>query len=130
MTPLTRRAFVQVSVSAGLALGGGSIIGCGHGGAFDDDTLLRPQLLDGLGQDAVRALGVSYRAAAPQEATAAALREALASAARADRPWPWSPLPTLEALVRADFAADRVISVDGWLLAVTEARQCALVSLG
>jgi hypothetical protein len=30
---------------------------------------------------------------------------------------------------RVDFARDRVVLVDGWLLAVTEARLCALAAL-
>jgi hypothetical protein len=32
-------------------------------------------------------------------------------------------------LVRGDFAHGRTVIVDGWILSVTEARQCALFSL-
>jgi len=35
----------------------------------------------------------------------------------------------MEERVRADFAAGRVVVVRGWILSVTEARECALFSL-
>jgi hypothetical protein len=35
----------------------------------------------------------------------------------------------IEGRVRDDFIHDRVIIVDGWLLSLTEARQCALLSV-
>jgi hypothetical protein len=36
---------------------------------------------------------------------------------------------TVSDLVRDDFAGGRTIVIDGWVLSVTEARQCALFSL-
>ncbi len=33
-------------------------------------------------------------------------------------------------LIRDDFANDRMVSLDGWMLSTTEARLCALVALG
>jgi hypothetical protein len=36
---------------------------------------------------------------------------------------------TVDRCVRADFAAGRVVTVDGWILAATEARLCALAAL-
>jgi hypothetical protein len=36
---------------------------------------------------------------------------------------------SLDGLVRYDFAHGRTVVVDGWVLSVTEARQCALFSL-
>jgi hypothetical protein len=35
----------------------------------------------------------------------------------------------LDGLVRADFAADRIVKLRGWVLAATEARLCALATL-
>jgi hypothetical protein len=35
----------------------------------------------------------------------------------------------LEKLSQADFAGSRMVSIDGWILAETEARQCALYFL-
>jgi hypothetical protein len=35
----------------------------------------------------------------------------------------------VDTAVQRDFAAGRTVMLDGWVLAVTEARQCALFSL-
>jgi hypothetical protein len=35
----------------------------------------------------------------------------------------------LDAVVRDDFAAGRVVTINGWVISLTEARQCALYSL-
>ena len=35
----------------------------------------------------------------------------------------------LDQLVSADFRENRTIMIDGWMLSITEARQCALYSL-
>ena len=37
--------------------------------------------------------------------------------------------PLIERRIRADFLAGRVVSTDGWILARTEARLCALAAL-
>ena len=65
------------------------------------------------GAERVHAIGVRYREATPAERDAAALRAAIGPAA----------------LVARDFADSRTVLVDGWVLSVTEARQCALFSL-
>jgi len=36
--------------------------------------------------------------------------------------------PSIDDRIRDDFGAGRTVVVDGWLLSVTEARQCALYS--
>jgi hypothetical protein len=41
----------------------------------------------------------------------------------------WSPAESIRSQIQADFAADRTVMLDGWVLSVTEARQCALFSL-
>ena len=94
----------------------------------DDVRLARPDLLAVLGPERVRAIGVAYRERVPAERDADGLRAAIrASAASSAHPL-WAP-PAVAELVREDFARGRTVVVDGWLLAATEARQCALYSL-
>ncbi len=81
--------------------------------------------------EATAVLGAAYRAAVPAEATA----EALADAILADLGWPARRLRGRElgerllTRVREDHAADRVVNVEGWTLARTEARLVALRSV-
>lgn len=95
--------------------------------AGDTRSLSRPDLLAALGPDAVRRLGRRYRESLPRERDASRLEAAI----RASRPWTarlgvaHSPIADQ---VREDFEAGRTVVVDGWLLSVTEARQCALYS--
>lgn len=91
-------------------------------------ALARPALLSMLGDPGrVRELGRRYRAAVPaeddREALVAALQSELGSGP------PFTVDSRLEEQVRADFAAGRTVTLKGWVLSRTEARQCALFSL-
>lgn len=91
-------------------------------------VLARPALLSMLGgPEPVGALGRRYRAAHPEEDS----REVLVAALHEGiDPGPSSALRArLERQVRADFAAGHTVQLEGWVLAVTEARQCALYSI-
>jgi len=87
--------------------------------ALDSHSLARPQLLALLGPEAVRELGIRYRAATPGEDDRDVLRSTLAAGLR----------PSIAATVQRDFEMGRTVLVRGWILSVTEARQCALFSL-
>ena len=109
------RQFLRVTAAG--AVSGLSVPVIGVGASRADDRTLRalayPDLLGVLGAERVHAIGVRYREATPAERDAAALRAAIGPAA----------------LVARDFADSRTVLVDGWVLSVTEARQCALFSL-
>lgn len=128
---MDRRRFVATSG----ALAMGSLVGAGIAGCADTAPLeaqlgSAPAHLTVLGADRLRDIGRAHlQSLAPRERTAEALRAAVVADARAARPWPWSPPPTLDALVAGDFAADRLVTPDGWVLSVTEARQCALLAV-
>jgi hypothetical protein len=80
----------------------------------------RPTILSLLGDDRhLREIGAAYRQAFPAEATVDALVAALDARSGAD----------LDARVCADFDHGRTVVIRGWVLSVTEARQCALHSL-
>jgi hypothetical protein len=115
-------------------IGGGAVAalvtGCNGGSAVDARALAHPDLLDALGAERVRALGARYRELTPAEHDAAALEDTIR------RSMPFSARlfgggeSGVTRLVRDDFADGRTVVVDGWILSATEARQCALFSLG
>ena len=123
----TRRAFLQRTLYAvvGVAVAGG----CARDRPSFAAALAEPALLSALGATRVREIGLAYLRATPTESTAPALRSAIAQGARRQRRRPWSPDPSLDALIAADFTEGRVVFPAGWMLSVNEARQCALFAL-
>lgn len=94
-----------------------------------------PERLIGLFEhrDSARAIGSVYLAAHPEEADVSRLLELIN---RADGGPPFAPLATdtaRRAWIRErqtqDFAAGRIVNLDGWLLSATEVRICALAAL-
>ena len=95
---------------------------------YDAGALARPELLAALGPDATRAIGKRYLTMNSYGMDAQSLRRAILES----RPWSariigQSPSPS--ELVNADFRDGNTVVVDGWILSVTEARQCALYTL-
>ena len=113
-----RRQFLRVAAAVPVA--GVLASACAPGAGYDDASLARPELLAAMGPALVRSLGARYRELTPAEHDAGALR-LTARLFGARRP--------VADLVRDDFAHGRTVVVDGWILARTEARQCALFSL-
>jgi len=79
--------------------------------------------------DALRLIGAAYLAAVPEERSEAALSAALFSSSAWRGIDPDAAAEQLRIQVREDFEAGRTIEIEGWLLALTEARFCALVEL-
>jgi len=77
-----------------------------------------PDLLSVLGPEPVREIGVQYRRLVPEENDPVRLRAAMLA-----------PGMSIARVVRRDFATGGTVLVNGWVLSVTEARQCALFSL-
>ena len=120
---LDRRQFVGAAAAGTAAIltraSGGRV---GPEAAADTGLLSYPYLVVALGPGTVREIGEAYRALVPAESNRASLETALRSELGIAH-------TSAEDLVRADFAAGRVIVVRDWVLSVTEARQCALFSL-
>jgi|SRR5689334_2242038 len=76
-----------------------------------EDATAPSDLLSMLGPERVRDIGEQYRRLVPEENDWTRLS---------------APIP---ARVRYDFETGRTVLVNGWVLSVTEARQCALFSL-
>lgn len=118
---LDRRNFLKAGASALIVR---AVTGCAD---EDSATLYHPRLLEMLGPDKVRDLGAHYRAIVPAEDSMRSLRAAI-SAGRSELHLPWFH-KSIDDAVRDDFAAGRIVLIDGWVLSHTEARQCALFSL-
>lgn len=81
-----------------------------------DPGLAEPQSLSLLWDaKTIRAIGSLYRKDFPSEKSERSLVKLL------------TPTPT-EDTITSDFKKGRVVVIDGWILSVTEARQCALAS--
>jgi hypothetical protein len=81
------------------------------------------------------AIGAAYLRAFPADADAELLATALGADATigprldADRPDPEGLALAVAQAVRADFVHRRTVKLDGWVMARTEARLCALAAL-
>ena len=93
------------------------------------------RLLAVLGRpDSAAAVGRAYLASHPAEADRARLTAGLDQALRCQECDPARARTdqlraALAGRIRADFAAARVVMVDGWVLSETEARLCGLAAL-
>jgi hypothetical protein len=124
---LDRRRFLQLTASGVLATLAGSA--CARESGDEERALAQPDLLEMLGAERVRRIGERYRAIVPGENSRAALAAVISPSRRRGFSLPWSRRRTIEQQIRDDFAAGRTVLLDGWVLSVTEARQCALFSL-
>lgn len=79
--------------------------------------------------EAIERVGAAYRKTYPDEDDVEVLRASLPQFDGLSGQEVQEQLGTLRDQVRSDFAEGRIVMVDGWLLAVTEARAAALVSL-
>ena len=117
---MNRRRFLRIS-----ALSAASLTVTGPPpevtAASDFQTLTRPDVLGLLGTEVVREIGAQYRRLVPTEGDWSALHAAILARHGGG--------PSIAAMVRSDFDDGRVVLLNGWVLAVTEARQCALFSL-
>lgn len=120
---LDRRRFLQLAALGVVAPA--TVLGCGRG-SDRSAAVDHPQLLGMLGPDRVREIGTRYRAATPSENSADALRSAISNGHRLRIPLFGG---SIDDQVHDDFADGRTVVVDGWVLSITEARQCALNSL-
>jgi hypothetical protein len=122
---MNRRSFLHVAGVAAV----GVVASCTTPTEYDERSLGRPELLAALGDGPVRAIGARYRALPAAERDAAALRSAILASRPISARLFGASSPSVSELVRDDFTHGRTVVLDGWVLALTEARQCALYSL-
>ena len=123
---MERRAFVRTTLSiAGVTVLAGGGAACGAP-SIPPDGVNTPGLLASMGHERIVRIGRAYLAAVPAEHTPELLRTAIGKDLA---PWPWSAPVAVNDRVVDDFAQRRTVQADGWMLSVTEARQCALYTL-
>lgn len=122
---LSRRQFLKAGSISALLL---AIPGLESWAAppLQQEVLPHPELLVILGDpERVCELGRCYRSSVPNERT----RKALSAALHQEFPAGSPSRRHLQERIRDEFAMGRTVQLDGWVLSVTEARQCALYSL-
>lgn len=126
---MQRRHFLKLTASSSLVL-----TLPGAAGLFQDETrrhlLAHPDLLTLLGDEQVHDIGRAYRDQRPLENDPETLVAILTAGGDGLRGCTGSTLQTaLDRRIRTEFATGQTVQVNGWVLAVTEARQSALYSL-
>lgn len=133
--PISRRAAVSTLTAIPVAVAVGTLsmglAACqGTDNAPISAASAQAALPAGLDPDIIRSIGRAWIQTHPDESTAAALSQAIRAAQRSRRQWPWQPLPSISAILMAEYTAGTTVLPDGWVVAATEARCCALVALG
>ena len=127
--PLDRRTFLHLTALGAVTSLSSAAGLTSSGPTYTVSALEQPELLALMSAELVRVLGRRYRQVVPNENDVRALRAAIA----ARIPWTDTLTGSLESavlsLIQRDFAEGRTVVLDGWILSVTEARQCALHSL-
>jgi hypothetical protein len=111
------------------------IAACHHRDNSLSKTLGQPELLGHIcDESTIRNIGAAYRNRTPDEAQQDKLISLLLTDGRSDHD---KPKPTtdngrlvsqLNTAVRNDYATGKILTIHGWVLSLTEARQCALYS--
>ena len=99
-------------------------------------TLGQPEFLAYICDDkTIQDIGAAYRTRTPNEAAQDKLISLLLTSGGHNQGQPKGEadnarlIRRLDSAVRDDYAAGKVLTIKGWVLSLTEARQCALYSL-
>lgn len=130
---MKRRAFILASITAGTATCIPFLYNSYHRSVWRNQPLIYPSLLSSFcDEESLRNLGISYRKINPAENS----EKRLLSFLIPDKVREHSALTDraleshqLEMKVQEDFMNKKIIVVNGWEISLTEARQCALLSL-
>jgi hypothetical protein len=127
---MKRRTFILISGVSVISLG----VSCRNRTSDLNSALSQPQFLAGICEEGeVFEIGTIYRKQVPNEAGETQLvpllltddtGKSISGSAEKSSLGPW-----LEQRIRSDFETGRTVIVNGWVLSVTEARQCAVYSI-
>lgn len=117
---MQRRYFLWLAVSGTAALTL-PFLHCGNKNAALQKTLSQPEILSRICDvKTLKDIGNSYRKKIPAENNKNQLQNLLLKD---------TTVKEIQNNINRDFEAGRIIKINGWILSVTEARQCALFSL-
>ena len=128
---MQRRKFIQLSAIGSAAIGIGGI-SCKHRHPAFYNILVKPgQLSQICDLKTIREIGMAYRLQRVSERDADKLVALLSADSTGNPVSPASDNLFIQTLIdqkiKQDFETGNTVMVKGWILAVTEARQCALL---
>jgi hypothetical protein len=127
---MNRRDFLQIAAVGTLGLGfPGSLAAMWT--PSDRQVLTHPDLLELFGDPhTVRELGIAYRRGFPDQSEPEQLARAVLSRSGPRQSTAGVDLQAfIRRRIRRDFDYGETVRLNGWILSVTEARQCAMFSL-
>ncbi len=126
MTPPISRRQALVLLAGGAAVAGGGLAAITLVGDESADAPVSAAQTPPVPTGEVAVIGERYLVQFPDESSVAVLSQLV------DLPRPGAPgaFAAARDRLREELARGEVVSVDGWVLARTEARLCALVALG
>lgn len=131
---MKRRIFIRLAAATTASLYLPNL-GCKSKQNALTDLLAQPSALQHIcDKEAIRAIGEAYQKLVPNENDRDTLIKLVLASSLPDRAINQSADSTfvrsvLDQRVTQDFQENKTMVVDGWVLSVTEARQCALFSL-
>jgi len=125
---MERRVFVKLSAFTALALSVPFVQGCGPGAK--EMAVAQPLLLSHMVDvKAITEAGLTYRKNHPAEDDEEKLSQLIVAGQDISSVNKEAIQALLDKQVTADFRLGKIVLVKGWVLSVTEARQCALFSI-
>ena len=123
---MKRRNFILLTSAGVAALAIPTLVYSLHKNAIDP-LLSQPQSLANIWDtDTMNTIGLNYMLKVPKENRERILVKRLMGKSAGESA---NLATTLEQQIQKDFITGNTVMVDGWILSVTEARQCALFSL-
>jgi hypothetical protein len=129
---MNRRNFISLTTLTAATISV-PFFNCSNTNSALDKTLGLPQTLSQiLDKKTLAVIGAAYGAARPNEYTASKLEQQLANGSKA-KIISSAPVKDIYSIlnksIEDDFETGNTIILNGWVIALTEARQCALFSI-
>ena len=122
---MERRNFILLS-AAGIAVVGGSYWYLYYYNQEYNSSIVEPDSLSYIwDRETIINIGTNYRKQIPVEDNETSLVKLLSTDTNEDS----SAIEALKKEIKNDFEHGNTVMIDGWILSVTEARQCALFSI-
>jgi hypothetical protein len=123
---MKRRNFIMITSAGIAALAIPTLVYSLREGPIDV-IMFQPQSLAKIWDtDTMNTIGLNYMLKVPKENRQRTLVKRISEKAAGEA---GNLITTLEEQIKNDFISGNTIMIDGWILSVTEARQCALFSL-
>jgi len=131
---MERRSFIVVSVLGFLGMGVVPLIRWTHRFSSKDETLAQPKILSLLcDKRTIGMLGRAYLKLKPDESCCGTLSNDLLGDKAIDAGVENQDMSEvglqIEKMIKRDFETGNIVILKGWVLSITEARQCAFFSI-